>query len=570
MYYASMRSSKLSIEVRVELVKIKTAPKLLSRRRSTLLGNCRAFSPSSPSTRPAPACPHSWAQSHAALPHPLQPRHVLEKWRALPHSRPPAPGALPTVTTPLSQIRIPLRCCPLVRQTDQQHQYSLHTSSSTSMARFLTLTRHENSVPVHDLASQQLATPSLRPSRTALTTTSSSTLIHPSNVSVLQRLALPRTFIAFGIFLWVALCSELTRRCPLDDPPHRNLCQRSALAGTTVPPTARRSAAAMDSELHLQFAALCRRFGLGSEVEGCMTVFGWSGYLSTNFTEFKTPHHSQFLSSYVLPPIQLSAASSFSSVHHNSARWAPFSVARRSGPFLCPWLGRTPYPSGDALGHVPCLCSNPQSRPRFFTRLAICTPPERRTPASTASSYQSRLSPVLFRRHQLSTPWVCVYTVAQPRTPPIARAAPALKSAAAPGLYILEAPRVAPLHKVRGLYERAAADGINKCEFHLDFIAPLHKLRHHRRISISRSRNMSGAWGFGVAIETREHRVYCRGWDHQSRISEKLPTRVWTIWYTPPIDAAGPTQAAATGRLADPTAGGTMAVDGSTEFNGLV
>jgi hypothetical protein len=145
------------------------------------------------------------------------------------------------------------------------------------MARFLTLTCHENSVPVHDLASQRRA---------------SAPVGLPSPPHRLPRLFTPQTSLYSKNWPYRAHSSPLAFFCepgcpllrthapvPLDDPPHSNLCQRSALAGTTVPPTARRSAAAMDSALHLQFAALCRRFGLGSEVEGCMTVFGRSGFL---------------------------------------------------------------------------------------------------------------------------------------------------------------------------------------------------------------------------------------------------------------------------------------------------
>ncbi|KAJ7212769.1 hypothetical protein C8J57DRAFT_1483545 [Mycena rebaudengoi] len=130
-------------------------------------------------------------------------------------------------------------------------------------------------------------------------------------------------------------------------------------------------------------------------------------------------------------------------------------------------------------------------------------------------------SSIAIFRHQLSTPWVCVTLLLS---------------------------RVAPLHKVRGLYERAAADGINKCEFHLDFIAPLHKLRHHRRISISRSRNMSGR-ASSVLPRMGSPKPNFRESEFKIELLAvspqlKLPTHVWTIRYTPPIDAAGPTQAA--------------------------
>ncbi|KAJ7232343.1 hypothetical protein C8J57DRAFT_1578955 [Mycena rebaudengoi] len=37
----------------------------------------------------------------------------------------------------------------------------------------------------------------------------------------------------------------------------------------------------------------------------------------------------------------------------NSAPCALFALARHSPPFLCSWLGHTPYPPSDALGHVP-------------------------------------------------------------------------------------------------------------------------------------------------------------------------------------------------------------------------
>ncbi|KAJ7231766.1 hypothetical protein C8J57DRAFT_1730046 [Mycena rebaudengoi] len=96
----------------------------------------------------------------------------------------------------------------------------------------------------------------------------------------------------------------------------------------------------------------------------------------------------------------------------------------------------------------------------------------------------------------------------------------------------------------RGRYERAAADGINKREFHLDFIAPLHKLRHHRRIS-----TLPLYLDPGTCLEhgdsaSRLRRASIEHAAGDGRILEKLPTHVWTIWYTPPIDAAGPTQAA--------------------------
>ncbi|KAJ7236529.1 hypothetical protein C8J57DRAFT_1569561 [Mycena rebaudengoi] len=170
-------------------------------------------------------------------------------------------------------------------------------------------------------ARSRLTTPNLRPRRTALATTTIYIVFHayPS----LKRLCTPKTGPTVHI---LRLPTPLTFFCepgcallrthapvPLDDQPHRNLCQKSALTGTTVPPTALRSAAAMDSALHLQFDALCRRFGLESEVEGWTVVYDgfWAVWipqllsrplspfytrtLRTNFTEFKTPHHSQFL-----------------------------------------------------------------------------------------------------------------------------------------------------------------------------------------------------------------------------------------------------------------------------------
>ncbi|KAJ7214303.1 hypothetical protein C8J57DRAFT_1538526 [Mycena rebaudengoi] len=127
-------------------------------------------------------------------------------------------------------------------------------------------------------ARSRLATPSL-PSRTALTTSTIYIVFHA--YSPLKRLCTPKTGPTAHIlrlptpltFFCEPGCALLRTHAPvlLNDPHNRNLCQKSTLTATTVPPIARRSAAAMDSALHLQFAALCRRFGLGSEVEGWWT-----------------------------------------------------------------------------------------------------------------------------------------------------------------------------------------------------------------------------------------------------------------------------------------------------------
>ncbi|KAJ7222015.1 hypothetical protein C8J57DRAFT_1593441, partial [Mycena rebaudengoi] len=166
-------------------------------------------------------------------------------------------------TTTATVSNPPACCCPLAptcSTNGQQHWYSLYTSSSTSMAHSLTLTIHPNSAPAHDLPSDcpcyhhnlhrlpRLSIPRTSPGRTA----------H------ILRLPTPLTFFC------EPGCALLRTHAPvpLDDPPHRNLCPKSALTGTTVPSIALRSAAAVDSALHVQFGALCRRFGLESEAEG--------------------------------------------------------------------------------------------------------------------------------------------------------------------------------------------------------------------------------------------------------------------------------------------------------------
>ncbi|KAJ7232893.1 hypothetical protein C8J57DRAFT_1250244 [Mycena rebaudengoi] len=383
------------------------------------------------------------------------------------------------------------------------------------MARFLTLTRHENSVPVHDLALQRRV---------------SAQVGLPSPPHRLPRLFTPQTSLYSKNWPYRAHSSPLAFFCepgcpllrthapvPLDDPPHRNLCQRSALAGTTVPPTARRSAAAMDSALHLQFAALCRRFGLGSEVEGCMTVFGRSGYLSAlNPSNFQlrlysplyttTPPAGRLLVSPDILVLFCALGSAVPLTH-------PATLSDMSpGPQNCSSIaifGSAPAPPHPHLLNLPLtscsvsatlsMVSNAQT-PAIDTlglRLHCCSASH---PADCTSGARTQVSggsrPLYFRGTSAGSTSV-LPRMGSINANSISTSLPRCTNSATfaafryldPGTCLEHGDLASRLR--RASIECAAADGITKAEFH-----------------------------------------------------EKLPTHVWTIWYTPPIDAAGPTQAA--------------------------
>ncbi|KAJ7231765.1 hypothetical protein C8J57DRAFT_1533423 [Mycena rebaudengoi] len=87
------------------------------------------------------------------------------------------------------------------------------------MTRSLTLTRHLNSVPNAILSRNAKSPP------------------HPKTGPTAHILRLPTALT----FFCEAGCAQPRTHAPVlsDDPPNPNLCQKSALTGTTVPPITR-------------------------------------------------------------------------------------------------------------------------------------------------------------------------------------------------------------------------------------------------------------------------------------------------------------------------------------------
>ncbi|KAJ7214273.1 hypothetical protein C8J57DRAFT_1538492 [Mycena rebaudengoi] len=131
----------------------------------------------------------------------------------------------------------------------------------------------------------------------------------------------------------------------------------------------------MDSALYLHFAAVRRRLGWNARVQGWTGVC--DGFWAVWISQLRlhpplyttTPPAARFLVSPAVLVLFRALGSAVPLTH-------PATLSDMS----------------------PVCAPNPKSRPRFFTRLAICAPPERRSAASTASSYQPPLSPGLFRR----------------------------------------------------------------------------------------------------------------------------------------------------------------------------